>query len=138
MGFISWLLNFWKRKENTPAVRDRARDSLVVEITTRPAPPKKPRRPRRSKEEIEAERAQQRIWLREQSIQNAKRDRVQQMNLGITHYTWESAGDARTCAACAANDGKRFRWDNPPATGHPGESTCCEEGHCRCVAIPVV
>ena len=138
MGFISWLLNFLKPEENTQGVRDRARDSLVVKITTRAAPqgqPKKPRKPRRSKDEIEAERAQQRVWLRKQSIQRAKEERAQQMGLGITHYTWQSSGDERTCDACAANDGKRFSWDNPPAIGHPDESTCCEEGHCRCCAL---
>ncbi len=72
------------------------------------------------------------------------RDQVSKMNgamtmlrqtaLGISRYTWQSAGDERVRDEHAGNDGREFAWDDPPAnTGHPGEDVAC-----RCVAIPVV
>lgn len=56
---------------------------------------------------------------------------LRQKGAGITHYFWRTAGDARVRKTHQANDGKRFAWDAPPATGHPGE-----EIRCRCIADP--
>lgn len=46
-------------------------------------------------------------------------------------YVWMTAGDEKVRPSHAANDGKIFRWSDPPATGHPGEDI-----HCRCIAVP--
>lgn len=48
-----------------------------------------------------------------------------------THYIWRTTGDDKVRATHAANNGKIFTWNNPPATGHPGE-----DYGCRCVAEP--
>ena len=61
-----------------------------------------------------------------------------QLDIGITEYTWLTAKDQRTCRACSKNNGKVFRWDTPPETGHPGEGKCCPNEHCRCTAIAVL
>lgn len=50
-----------------------------------------------------------------------------------THYVWRTRGDGRVRASHAANNGRVFSWDYPPATGHPGE-----DYGCRCVAEPYV
>lgn len=150
MGEGRGFFGLWPRKGK---VTERVLDEFAAEMTdpsskvvikTRQTDtqdqPKKPRKPRRSKEEIKVERAQRKIWLGEQSRKHGAEDREKQLSLGITHYTWQSSGDERTCVECAKNDGKRFSWDKPPKTGHPGEGLCCapEEGHCRCVALPYI
>ena len=48
-----------------------------------------------------------------------------------THYVWRTVGDDKVRSSHAANDGKIFKWDNPPETGHPGE-----DHGCRCTAEP--
>ena len=50
-----------------------------------------------------------------------------------THYVWRTRGDERVRLAHAENDGGLFAWDDPPATGHPGE-----DFGCRCMAEPYV
>jgi SPP1 gp7 family putative phage head morphogenesis protein len=50
-----------------------------------------------------------------------------------THYVWRTVGDERVRLSHAANDGRMFAWDEPPATGHPGE-----DFGCRCRAEPYV
>ncbi len=49
-----------------------------------------------------------------------------------SHYIWHTREDNKVRPSHAANDGKIFAWDNPPATGNPGE-----EYGCRCWAEPV-
>lgn len=151
MGFLSWLFGLKPRKKKTT---EQMLDELTVDMTKSllssprvvvrasqqktKSQPKKPRKPRRSKEEIEAERAQRKQWLIKHNKQRSIDDRMRQIGLGITHYRWQTAGDERTCPACAANDGKIFSWNEPPPkTGHPGEGRCCvdAEGYCRCVAL---
>lgn len=61
-----------------------------------------------------------------------------QLDAGVTEYTWLTSDDVRVCEACAENNGKVFKWDSQPLTGHPGEAKCCPNGHCRCQAIPVL
>lgn len=46
-----------------------------------------------------------------------------------THYIWHTQGDDKVRASHAANNGKIFAWNNPPATGHPGK-----DYNCRCWA----
>lgn len=69
-----------------------------------------------------------------------------QQENGIEEYIWRTAGDRRVVGDPGGlypkgnrvhgdhyhRDGKKFRWDNPPADGHPGQAI-----NCRCVAIPV-
>ena len=59
---------------------------------------------------------------------------IRQRQLGIQGYRWSSSADERVRPTHAANNGRFFRWDSPPAaTGHPGTDI-----QCRCVAIPAV
>ena len=61
-------------------------------------------------------------------------NRRRQREMGVEEYEWETAGDDRVRPTHAANNGRRFRWDDAPgATGHPGS-----EVNCRCAALPVV
>ena len=48
-----------------------------------------------------------------------------------THYIWRTRSDGNVRPNHAANDGRIFAWDTPPATGHPGE-----DYGCRCTAEP--
>ena len=52
---------------------------------------------------------------------------------GVTHYIWHTEGDDRVRPDHAANDGKIFRWDDPPSTGHPGD-----DFNCRCRGEPIM
>ncbi len=47
-------------------------------------------------------------------------------------YIWRTRGDNKVSPEHAANDGKIFTRDNPPATGHPGYRP-----NCRCWAEPI-
>jgi SPP1 gp7 family putative phage head morphogenesis protein len=63
---------------------------------------------------------------------NGSINRIRQSSIGIDEYVWSTSKDERVRETHADNEGKRFRWDNPPEeTGHPGEDI-----NCRCVAIP--
>jgi len=46
-------------------------------------------------------------------------------------YVWETRGDAKVRLSHRRNEGKIFRWDTPPPTGHPGQ-----DYNCRCLALP--
>lgn len=48
-----------------------------------------------------------------------------------THYIWRTRDDEKVRPSHAANDGQIFAWDEPPATGNPGE-----DFGCRCTAEP--
>lgn len=67
------------------------------------------------------------------SKMNGAMSQIRQMSIGIERYTWSTSGDERVREEHAANDGKIFDWNDPPATGHPGEDI-----QCRCVALPYV
>jgi SPP1 gp7 family putative phage head morphogenesis protein len=56
---------------------------------------------------------------------------IRQRRSGVTHYFWRTVGDERVRPTHRANEGKRFAWNDPPATGHPGTEVLC-----RCVADP--
>lgn len=50
-----------------------------------------------------------------------------------THYIWRTRLDGKVRSSHRANHGKKFAWNNPPSTGHPGE-----DFNCRCWAEPVL
>ena len=58
---------------------------------------------------------------------------VRQRQIGVKRYRWSTSKDDRVRETHRANEGVVFDWDEPPATGIPGE-----EINCRCVAIPVL
>lgn len=65
---------------------------------------------------------------------NASLTKLRQQDVGVEEYIWQTAGDERVRPSHRANDGKKFRWDKPPAkTGHPGHDV-----NCRCIARPVL
>lgn len=55
-----------------------------------------------------------------------------QRGIGLTEFTWSTAGDERVRPAHVALDGKTFKWDKPPSEGRPGQPV-----RCRCIANPV-
>ena len=60
-------------------------------------------------------------------------NQLRQKDLGIEQYIWRSQDDAKVRDNHASYDDRVFRWDNPPAGGHPGEAH-----NCRCYAEPVL
>lgn len=65
---------------------------------------------------------------------NSSLTRLRQQNIGVEEYIWRTSGDERVRPTHKANEGKKFRWDDPPkVTGHPGNDV-----NCRCVAVPVL
>lgn len=58
-------------------------------------------------------------------------NQARQSELGITGYTWRTAGDDHVRAQHAERDGKHYEWDDAPAGGHPGSAV-----NCRCSAEP--
>lgn len=64
---------------------------------------------------------------------NSAINEAKQTALGIKKYEWVTAGDERVRDTHADNNGKTFEWDNPPATGHPGDDI-----NCRCIAVPII
>lgn len=65
---------------------------------------------------------------------NSSLTKLRQQSAGIESYQWQTAGDERVRPTHRANDGKIFKWANPPKkTGHPGTDV-----NCRCVAIPIM
>jgi len=58
---------------------------------------------------------------------------LRQKEIGIDEYIWRTAGDGRVRESHQANEGKTFKWSDPPATGHPGQ-----DYQCRCYAEPVL
>lgn len=59
-------------------------------------------------------------------------NQLRQEDLGIERYTWRSQDDAKVRDIHAEHDDQVFRWDSPPAGGHPGEAH-----NCRCYAEPI-
>lgn len=65
---------------------------------------------------------------------NARLSKARQEALGVESYRWVTAGDERVREGHRKNNGKVFRWDDPPkATGHPGEDI-----QCRCIPQPII
>lgn len=63
---------------------------------------------------------------------NGALNEANQRSVGITHYEWRGAMDARERPEHVALQGLVFSWDKPSPLGHPGEPI-----QCRCVASPV-
>lgn len=85
------------------------------------------------KRRVENADARARLIARDQiSKYNGQLNQTRQTALGISKYRWVTSGDERVRDSHAANAGKVFSWDDPPATGHPGD-----DYQCRCVAQPV-
>lgn len=64
---------------------------------------------------------------------NGQLTQLRQTQTGVSSYVWATAGDERVRPTHAMNEGQTFKWDDPPATGHPGS-----DYNCRCTAIPVL
>lgn len=60
-------------------------------------------------------------------------NQLRQQDLDIERYIWRSQDDAKVRDSHAEYDDQVFRWDQPPAGGHPGQAH-----NCRCYAEPVV
>lgn len=74
-------------------------------------------------------------------------NQVRQQSIGIEEYVWRTSQDERVVGDPAGlypkgsrahrdhfhRNGKRFRWDDPPDDGHPGQAI-----QCRCHAQPVI
>ena len=65
------------------------------------------------------------------SKMNGAFNEARQTSLGIDRYVWQTSGDERVREEHQANDGQVFNWNDPPATGHPGDDV-----NCRCAAVP--
>lgn len=63
---------------------------------------------------------------------NREVSRYRQQAVGVTEYRWVTSMDERVRPEHASLNGKKFRWDDPPPEGHPGEAI-----QCRCVARPL-
>lgn len=76
-----------------------------------------------------------RLIARDQSSKiNSALSQQRQQNLGVEEYVWLTSDDDRVRDTHKANNGKTFRWDDPPKkTGHPGQDI-----QCRCVAQPKI
>lgn len=59
-------------------------------------------------------------------------NQLRQQDLGIERYIWRSRDDPQVRDSHAEYDDQVFRWDEPPAGGHPGQAH-----NCRCYAEPV-
>ncbi len=59
-------------------------------------------------------------------------NQLRQQDLGIERYIWRSQDDAKVRDSHAEYDDQVFRWDDPPAGGHPGQAH-----NCRCFAEPI-
>lgn len=64
---------------------------------------------------------------------NGEIHRLTQTEMGVSEYIWRTALDDRVRPSHEVKEGQRFRWDDPPDTGHPGEDI-----NCRCTAEPVL
>lgn len=78
---------------------------------------------------------------------NSSFNQLRQENAGIEEYIWRTAEDSRVVGTPGGlyedptsahgnhynRNGKTFRWDNPPADGHPGQAI-----NCRCIAEPII
>jgi SPP1 gp7 family putative phage head morphogenesis protein len=64
---------------------------------------------------------------------NASLDQIKQEQAGIEEYFWITVGDQSVRVTHQERDGQKFRWDNPPLGGHPGQDI-----RCRCHAEPVL
>ena len=140
MGLLNFLVNLFvpdPRPEPTQAAAP-----ADVDGSPRWAPPERsPERKgkRKTIEELEAERASLAAHMLELSQKRIARDFPRAQAAGITHYRWRSMGDSGgACPTCVSLEGKKFRLDQRPSHGHPGEALCGERGYCRCYPEMIV
>lgn len=60
-------------------------------------------------------------------------NRRRQQQAGLEEYEYMTSQDERVRPLHQSYDGKTYRWDSPPADGHPGTAV-----RCRCVARGIV
>jgi SPP1 gp7 family putative phage head morphogenesis protein len=59
--------------------------------------------------------------------------------IGVTHYEWLTVGDSDVRTTHRQNNGKIFRFDDPPIAGDRGErANPGEIYNCRCTALPIL
>lgn len=63
---------------------------------------------------------------------NSQMTQERMRSAGVDSYIWRTASDERVRPEHAGMEGKKFKWSEPPTTGHPGE-----DFQCRCYAEPV-
>lgn len=74
------------------------------------------------------------LIARDQTLKlNGQLTQVRCANAGIEEYDWTTCGDEKVREEHEARDGKRYRFDNPPEDGNPGEPILC-----RCTPYPVI
>lgn len=64
---------------------------------------------------------------------NGQLTRQRQTGIGVESYHWHGVLDRRERDKHVAREGVRFKWDNPPSDGNPGEPV-----RCRCWSSPVL
>jgi len=64
---------------------------------------------------------------------NAQVTQTRARAVGIEEYIWSTSKDERVRDEHQEREGRKFRYDNPPSDGNPGEPV-----QCRCVGTPVV
>jgi len=89
-----------------------------------------------------------RLIARDQTSKiNVAVNQARQTSIGIVKYTWRTAKDYRVVGTPGGmypegnavhgnhykREGQTFRWDNPPADGHPGYAI-----NCRCYPEPII
>lgn len=111
-----------------------------IDRNTRIAPPKvkNPDGTKKSPEQLNEEWGDYYVSQRQLSIKLALAGKIQAQRIGSKEFFWRSADDGDTCPECQKNDGKKFRWDNPPKAGLPGVGNCCPDGQCRCYAEAII
>ena len=62
---------------------------------------------------------------------NGAINKKRQESMGVETYVWQSAKDERVRPDHEKKHGEKFRWDDPPSGGHPGQPV-----RCRCTALP--
>ena len=75
---------------------------------------------------------------------NGQLSQIRQKSVGVKEYRWRNANDSRVRGNPSGlypkakyshwnREGKKFKWNEPPPDGHPGEPI-----QCRCWAEPVI
>lgn len=90
---------------------------------------------KRIAERFDVARSRAKLIARDQITKYAAQvNEAQQRRAGVDRYTWRHSRSRRNARATHVHrDGRVFRWDRPPADGHPGQAI-----QCRCTAEPVL
>ncbi|MDB5444980.1 MAG: putative bacteriophage protein [Phenylobacterium sp.] len=138
MKLLEWLFRPHRRPNTNPvALPLEPDDPEELHILAEPRLPRTRRR-NRTPEQIAEDEAAQVADLRRRSAAAFHLTSKRAAAVGSETYKWRSAGDAAVCTTCAARNGKTFRWDQEPLNGHAGLCEACPQGHCRCLAEPII